>query len=122
MSKEIQLHGGTITSFVDYNELLENFTCGNADMDVFLKEKAVGLTNSSETGTSGFFNDEDELVGFYSLSAAKIEIQNGYDSKTFANLSESAAYLASNVSYPAIKLDFLQLMKNINESTTVPPC
>lgn len=111
MQKETHVKSVSITSFVDYQKQLDEFTCGNPTMDDFLRRRAEALTINSETSTAGFFNEEEELVGFYSLSASVISIKNIYVAKKFAGLSESAAYLEKEVSYPAIKLDFLAVNK-----------
>lgn len=102
----------SITSFLNYQKQLESFTCGNPKMDEFLRKEAETLNSNFESSTAGLFNEDDELVGFYSLSASVINIKNVYEAKKFSGLSKSKDYTAdSEVTYPAIKLNFLAVDK-----------
>ena len=64
-----------IKSILDYSNKnsIENFNCGNAALDTYLKQYASQNDKNNISKTYLYVNDNDDVVGFVTLCAASID-------------------------------------------------
>lgn len=64
-----------IKSINDINQdKLTNFTCGNNQLDYFLKKHAL-LNNQNGYGKTFVLQDNDETIGFFTLCSAQVRFE-----------------------------------------------
>src|SRR5699024_8957664 len=106
---KLKIHGNNILSTIAD---LSGFDCGNIRINNYFKNQAKKNTEKHISNASVFFNDSNDFIGFYSLSAANVEIKGVYDYKKFEDIPGSNSYLSSVVTYPALKIDCFAVDKN----------
>jgi hypothetical protein len=61
----------------EYLDLVENFKCGNEEMDKYLKSKALDDLEYGNSFTRIIINsDNNELIGYYSINCTSIVMEN----------------------------------------------
>lgn len=106
--EKLKIHGNNILSTIAD---LSDFDCGNARINDYFKNQAKKDTEKHISNASVFFNGSNDFIGFYSLSAANVEIKGAYDYKKFEDVPGSNKYLSKFVTYPALKIDCFAINK-----------
>lgn len=79
----------------EYLELVENFKCGNEEMDEYLKYKALDDIEYGNSFTRIIINsDNNELIGYYSINCISIVMEN-YNHRYFSPAIEIKMFALS---------------------------
>lgn len=79
----------------EYLELVEDFTCGNEEIDKYLKSKAIDDMECGNNFTRIIVNnDNNELIGYYSINCTSIVMEN-YNHKYFSPAIEIKMFALS---------------------------
>lgn len=98
----------------ELRELLTSFSCPlNPDVEYFLQHNAIDFTKKEQSVTYLVFNNENDLVGYFSLSSKPISVKAETLSKSTARkLSRVSALNEENNTYTASAYLIAQLGKN----------
>ena len=87
----------------EYLSMVENFTCGNDEIDKYLKTKAFEDLEFGNSFTRIIINkDNNELIGYYSINCSSIVMEN-YNHRYFSPAIEIKMFALSE-KYQGIKL------------------
>jgi len=90
---------------------LKHFTSGESVVDDFLYRNAVNREQRDIFSTTVFFTeDQEKIIGFYSLAASIVEVKNPYDASLLGTL-ETMGNDVSIIPFPAIELTWLGVDK-----------
>lgn len=98
----------------ELHELLSSFSCPlSLDVEYFLRHNAIDFTKKNQSVTYLVFNDENDLVGYFSLASKPISIMADSISKSTAKkLSRVSVLNKENNTYTASAYLIAQLGKN----------
>lgn len=98
----------------ELHELLSSFSCPlNTDVEDFLRNNAIDFTKKDQSITYLVFNDENDLVGYFSLASKPISVMVDSVSKSMAKkLSRVSVLNKENNTYTASAYLIAQLGKN----------
>lgn len=96
------------------SSLLASFDCGEDDVNHFLWDKAVDKESKNLFSTTLFFSEEDNrIVGYYSLTSSIVEITNVYDAHKFKDIGAELDLDSDKaMSFPAIELSWFGVDRN----------
>ena len=76
----------------ELHELLSSFSCPlSLDVEYFLRHNAIDFTKKNQSVTYLVFNDENDLVGYFSLASKPISIMADSISKSMAKKLHGSA-------------------------------
>lgn len=89
----------------DHNEIIQNFDCGDEiSVELFLKEEALALHRLQTAITRLYFDNEDNLVGYFTLHNDLVKLMKNQKEK----YEEKFAWDLPKYKFlPAVKLHYL---------------
>ena len=79
----------------EYLPFVQDFKCGNDEIDKFLKHKALEDTEIGRSITRLFFTNQKELVGYYSINCSALVVEN-HNHRYFAPAIELKMFAIDN--------------------------
>jgi hypothetical protein len=80
---------------IEYLSLIQNFKCGNDEIDKFLKQKAIEENEIGKSITRLIFNKDKELIAYYSINCSALIVEN-YNHRYFSPAIELKMFALNN--------------------------
>lgn len=101
-----------ITSLVFHDKFVEHFSCGEEDIDKYLKERAKKEEESNLSSTWTYIT-KDKLLGFFTICITEIQLTKQFKIKKNKYFDFKSNSLSK---YPAIKINYFAIQKDLQRS------
>lgn len=91
-----------------YKNKMNNFDCGNSEINYFFQEGAIKDSSSNIMRTKVLYSSKDEkIIGFFSLNTAQVKVAEEDLRQMLTSLNDKKRY-----SFPTVQLSFFAIDKN----------